>query len=292
MKVLVTGATGTVGAHVVRELQQRNVAVRAFVRDPHKATQLLGNDVELAVGDFADRGSIERALRGTDAMFLACANVPGQIEYECTAIDAAWAAGVKRVVKLSGPNAAVDSPLLFERWHGEIERHLLRAGVPWVLLRPSAYMTNVLAYAEAVTHTSRLFAPAGTALITYIDPRDVAAAAAVALATEGHVGRMYKLTGPRAISYAQIAQALSDATGRKIAYVNVPDEAARQAMIEAGLPAMMADSIVAVFASQRAGSQVRVTDTVSALIGRPARGFGEFARDYAALFGAAVPAVR
>jgi uncharacterized protein YbjT (DUF2867 family) len=238
MKVLVTGATGTVGAHVVRELRKRNVAVRAFVRDQPKAAQMLGHEVELAVGDFADRGSIERALDGADALFLACANVPAQIAYENSAIDAAQAAGIKRIVKLSGPDAAVDSSLLFERWHGEIERHLLRSGVPWVLLRPSAYMTNLLAYAEAITHTGRIFAPAGTAMITYIDPRDVAAAAAVTLATDRSTGRVYKLTGPQAITYEHIAQDLSEA------------------------------------------------------LGRPPRPFAEFARDHAALFGAAVPAVR
>jgi uncharacterized protein YbjT (DUF2867 family) len=286
MNILVTGATGTVGAHVVRELRKRGLTVSAFVRDRQKATQMLGTDVELAVGDFADRGSIERALQGVDRVFLACANTPGQIEYECATIDAARAAGVSQVVKLSGPGAAVDSALLFERWHGEIERHLLQSGVAYVLLRPSAYMTNLLAYAETIKHTGKLFAPAGAAQITYVDPRDVAAVAAVALATDGHAGRTYHLTGPEAISYARIARDLSTATGRQIEYFNVPDEAARQAMIEAGLPSMVAEAIVAVFASQRAGSQARVTDAVRALTGRERRSFAEFARDYAAVFGA------
>src|SRR5918911_1032860 len=143
MNVLVTGATGTVGSHVVRALRDRGVAVRAFVRDREKAERMLGDDVELAVGQFGDHGSVERALRGIDRLFLACGNVPGQVEHECAAIDAAARAGVARVVKLSGPRADVDSPLLFERWHGEIERHLLASGLPSVVLRPSAYMTNL-----------------------------------------------------------------------------------------------------------------------------------------------------
>jgi uncharacterized protein YbjT (DUF2867 family) len=286
MNVLVTGATGTVGAHVVRALGERGVAARALVRDREKASRLLGEDVELAVGDFADRGSIERALRGIDRLFLACGNVPGQVEHERAAIDAAKAAGVARVVKLSGPRAAVDSSLLFERWHGEIERHLLGSGLPWVLLRPSAYMTNLLANAETVTQTGRLFAPAGAAAITYVDPRDVAAAAAAALAEDGHEGSTYTLTGPEAITYERIADALSAATDRSIEYVDVPDAAARHAMLEAGLPALMADTIVDVFATQRAGSMARTTDAVKALTGREPRAFAQFARDHAALFGA------
>jgi uncharacterized protein YbjT (DUF2867 family) len=76
------------GAHVVPALQGQGVAARAFVRNRDKAAPAVGNDVELAVGDFADRGSIDRALRGTEAVFLACTNVPGQIEHECAAIDA------------------------------------------------------------------------------------------------------------------------------------------------------------------------------------------------------------
>jgi uncharacterized protein YbjT (DUF2867 family) len=291
MNVLVTGATGTVGAHVVRALRDRGASVRAFVREPERAAQLLGADVELAPGDFADYGSLERALRGTDRLFLACGNVPAQVAYECTAIDAARAAGVSRVVKLSGPRAAVDSPLLFERWHGEIEGHLSGSGLPSVRLRPSAYMSNLLAFAETIAHTGRLFAPAGTAEITYVDPRDVAAVAAVALVEDGHVGRTYELTGPQAITYREIAAELSAATGRGVEYVDVPDDAARQSMRDAGLPAPVADAIVAVFASQRAGSMVHTTGTVAALTGRPAGTFAQFARDHAAAFGAAdVPA--
>ena len=289
MTVLVTGATGTVGAHVMRELRERGVAVRAFVRDPERAALALGGEVEVAVGDLADRGSLDRALRGVDRLFLACGNVPGQVELECGAIDAARAAGVRRVVKLSGPRADVDSPLLFERWHGEIEEHLLRSGLPSVRLRPSAYMSNLLASAEAVKHTGRLFAPAGAAEISYVDPRDVAAAAVVALTTEGHEGATYVLTGPEAITYEQIARDLSAATGRTIEYVDVPEAAARQGMLDAGLPAIVADCIIDNFAAQREGSMARTTDAVSRLIGRKPGRFAEFARDHASLFGAGAP---
>jgi uncharacterized protein YbjT (DUF2867 family) len=290
MNVLVTGATGTVGAHVVRALRERGVMARAFVRDREKAASLLGEDVEVAVGDFADRSSIERALRGTEALFLACGNVPGQIEHESAVIDAANAAGVQRVVKLSGPRAAADSPLLFERWHGEIERRLLGSGLPSVMLRPSAYMTNLLAYAEAIAQPGKLFAPAGAAEIAYVDPRDVAAAAAAALVTAGHEGNAYPLTGPEAITYERIAQELSAATGRGIEYVDVPGKSAREAMLQSGLPAMMADVVVDVFASYRAGSQASTTDGVRALTGREPGTFAQFARDHATLFGAATSA--
>ncbi len=284
MRALVIGATGTVGAHVVRALEERGVAARAFVRDRERAARVLGEDVELAVGDLADPHSMERALRGTDRMFLACGNVRGQVELERAAIDAARAAGLALVVKLSGPRAAVDSPLLFERWHGEVERHLLRSGLPWVLLRPSAYMTNLLADVETVQRTGALFAPAGTARITYVDPRDVAACAAAALAGEGGEGTTHAVTGPEAIGFARIAQALSAASGRPIAYVDVPGDAAREALRAAGLPAMVADEVVAFFGVMRTGAMARTSDAVATLTGRRARSFAAFAREHASLF--------
>jgi uncharacterized protein YbjT (DUF2867 family) len=293
MKILVTGATGNVGGHVVRALAQQGLPVRAFVRDPDKAARMFGPDVELAPGDFADRRSIESALRGTDRLFLACGNTGGQIEYECAAIDAAAAAGVTRVVKLSGPDASADSPLIFERWHGVIEQHLSASGLPKVLLRPRTYMTNLLAYAGTVARTGMVFAPAGKAAISFVDPRDVAAAAAACLIGEGHENRTYTLTGPEAVTFGRVAQELSAATGRAVAYVDVSDEDARRAMIEDGLPAMLADAIVAIFAAQRAGSMVTTTDTVRDLTGREPRTIAQFAEDYAGMFApAAEPAPR
>ena len=284
MKILVTGATGNVGGHVVRALTERGMPVRAFVRDRDKAARVLGPDVELAVGDFADRGSIERALSGTDRLFLACGNVEEQIEYECTVIDAAAAAGIGRVVKLSGPDAAIDSPLVFERWHGAIEQHLADSGLPPVLLRPRTYMTNLLAYAGTVAQTGMIFAPAGTAAISFVDPRDVGRVAAECLIGDGHEGRTYTLTGPEAITFERVAGELSAATGRAVTYVDVTDEDARRAMIADGLPPMVADAIVAIFAAQRAGSMVSTTETIRDLTGRAPRTITDFARDYAGAF--------
>jgi uncharacterized protein YbjT (DUF2867 family) len=127
------------------------------------------------------------------------------------------------MVKLSGPDAAADSPLIFERRHGEIERHLAASGLPSVRLRPRTYMTNLLAYAGTVAETGMLFAPAGTAVISFVDPRDVGKAAAVCLTESIHDGQTYALTGPESISFERIAKELSVACGRTIANVNVDD---------------------------------------------------------------------
>jgi uncharacterized protein YbjT (DUF2867 family) len=284
-KMLVTGATGNVGSGVVRELQGRGVSVRAFVRDPDKAAAMLGDGVELVSGDFSNPESTRRALEGVEGVFLACANDPRQVEYETGVIDAARQAGVRRIVKLSALGAEIGSPVAFWDWHGRIEEHLLTSGIPAVVLRPTFSMTNLLGSADAVRHAGSLFAPANGARVAMIDPRDIAEVAAVALAEDTHDAKAYTLTGPEAIIFERVAEELSAAAGRRVEFVAVPDEAARQGMIEQGVPEFVAGEIVKVFGFLRRGDQDRTTDTVRALTGREPRGLAEFARDHAGLFG-------
>jgi uncharacterized protein YbjT (DUF2867 family) len=281
---LVIGATGNVGSHVVQELRAREMPVRAFVRDPERARALLGGDVELVVGDLADRATVASAVTGVARVFLSCGNVPRQVELECTAIDAAAAAGVERLVKLSAAAAAVDSPLLFPRWQGEIEEHLQGSPVPSVVLRPVDYMTNVLAFAEGIRRTGKLFAPLGGARTGMIDPRDVAAVGVLALAEPGHVGRSYTMTGPEAITYDEIARQLSRATGRTIEFVDIPDDVARREMLADGMPPLIVDFLVDLFGAMRRGLAAETTDTVRTLTGRQPHDFASFARAHADAF--------
>jgi uncharacterized protein YbjT (DUF2867 family) len=282
--ILVTGATGTAGSQVVRALSEQSQDVRVFVRDPDKAESLFGDAVELAPGDFTDPRSIQAALEGATEVFLSGPDDPRRVEWETSAIDAAAAAGVRRIVKLSSIVAKPGAPVAFWDWHGRIEQHLRKSRVSAVVLRSSFYMSNLLAAAEQVAHEGRLYAPAAAARIAMIDPRDVGAAAAAVLTTPGHGGRTYVLTGPKAITYAQVAADLSAATDRSVDFVDVSDEGAKQGMIQTGLPAFVADQIVKVFALARQGVADQVTATAQSLTGTPPRPFASFARDHAALF--------
>jgi uncharacterized protein YbjT (DUF2867 family) len=282
--ILVTGATGTAGAHVVRALLERSQAVRALVRDPDKGSSLFGDAVELAVGDFAEPGSVRAALQGAEAVFLSCADDPRRVEWETGAIDAAADMGVRRIVKLSSIVAEPGAPVAFWDWHGRVEQHLRRSGVPAVYLRSSFYLSNLLAGAGQVAQAGRLFAPAGDARISMIDPRDVGAAAAAVLAADGHDGRTYVLTGPEAVTHARVAAELAAATGRDVEFVDISDEDAKKAMIQAGLPAFVAEQIVAIFAQAREGVAEQVTASVQSLTGRPPRDLAAFARDHAHVF--------
>jgi len=285
-KILVTGATGTVGSILVPALRGRDSKVRALIHNPDHEGLFAGDDIELAFADFADPATLRTALQDVDAVFLACGNVPDQVAYECAVIDEAARSGVRRIVKLSARGAAIGSPVAYWDWHGQIERHLQASGIPSVLLQPGFLMTNLLVAAAQIGQ-GMLFAPAGAARIAMIDPADVAAAAAVALTTDEHESQTYVLTGPAAITYEQVALDLSAATGRRVGFVDIPSEAAAAALIEAGLPPFVARQVVTVFDQLRTGVQAETTQAVQQITGRPARPFAMFARDHAGAFSAA-----
>jgi uncharacterized protein YbjT (DUF2867 family) len=287
MTVLVTGATGNVGRAAVRELRGRGTPVRAFVRDGQRARALLGDDVELAIGDFADPAALRGALEDVDRLLLSSGDGPEKVGYERAVIAAAAAAGVGLIVKASALGARPGSPLPCLDWNGCIEQVLRGSGVPAVNLRSSFYMTNVLAAADQVARTGRLFAPAGSGAIAMIDPRDVGAVAAAVLTRDGDEGRDYVLTGGEAITYAQVAAALAAATGRVVEYVDVPPPAAYEALVAAGMPGWLVDHLDGAFGLIRRGEFEEVTDAVRVLSGRAPRTFADFARDHAGLFGEA-----
>ncbi|WP_367318182.1 NmrA family NAD(P)-binding protein [Streptomyces sp. HUAS ZL42] len=283
MAVLVTGATGNVGSRAVRELRDRGVHVRAFVRDPDKAAADLGSETELAVGDFAQLSTVRRAFDGVDRVFLICPNDLRQVEYGTEAIDAAAAAGLAQVVFLSTVGAQAGSPTVIFDQHGRIEEHLRRSGISGVVLQAGHLMSNLIGSAPAIAQTGRFFLPAGDAPIAMVDPRDVASAAAAVLTTTGHDDRTYQLTGPEAITYAEVARRLSSVLGRSVEYIDVPDEAALAGLAQAGLPPWLAEQVVALFGALRAGVNSSTTKTVRELTGHEPRRFEEFARSVAPL---------
>lgn len=191
---------------------------------------------------------------------------------------------MRRILKLSSIVAEPGASVAFWDWHGRVEQHLRQSRVSAVILRSSFYMSNLLTGAQQVAHEGRLYAPAGEARIAMIDPRDVGAAAAAILTTTGQDEQTYVLTGPEAITYAQVAAELSAATAREVEFIDVPDEGAKQGMIQAGLPDFVAEQVVAVFATLRQGVGEQVTATVESLTGSPPRDFASFAHDHSRLF--------
>jgi uncharacterized protein YbjT (DUF2867 family) len=275
--ILVTGATGNVGKPMVELLSDAGVPFRAFVRDPERARAVLGADVDLARGDFAESTTLDAALGGADRMFL----LSGNSELETDALGAAVRAGVGRVVKQSALGVGLDPP----PFHRRIEETLESSGLGFTHLRPTAFMQTLAGYLPALIDAEGVFRlPAGEGRVAWVDTRDISAVAFRALTEDGHEGKAYPITGPEPLSMAEVAEKLSAATGRRIRYEDVPRDTAHELMVERGLPAPFADFLVAFYGPVRDGATDFVTYTVPEVTGAPGRTFAAFAEEHASAF--------
>ena len=279
--IMVTGATGKVGSEAVLLLRQKQLPVRAFVRDAQKARALTESGAEIVEGDFDDPASVDKALTGVTSLILVSPAVPAQ---ELAVVDGAARAGVKHIVKVTS-KASADSPIARRRGQTEIEAGLTASGIDHTLLRANAYMQNVLALAPVIAKTSSFASSAGAGRIGMVDARDVAAAAAaIAASPTGHAGQTYHLTGPELITYGDIAAVLTDLLGRTITFRTQSAEKDRASMIAAGVPEPIAAMNAQAFSLIADGDAERLSQDVPSLVGRPARSFGRFAADYAQAF--------
>jgi uncharacterized protein YbjT (DUF2867 family) len=283
--ILVTGATGQNGRQVVHRLSARGVPVRALVRDRARANSLSTlPSVEIVQADMAHPETLGPALQGVERAFLNSSADPGMLGVQSNFIGAARKAGVRHVVKLSGIIPEPGSAFRFARMHAEIERRLEESGMAFTHLRAGEFMPVYFRQVPTIVAKNALFLPMEDAKIASIDIGDIADVAAAALTNAGHEGKIYPLTGPEALTMAEVAAVLSAATGRQIRYVNVSPEDARKSQLATGMPPYNADALAELFAERRKGKEARVSPMVQAILGRPATRFEEFARRNAAIF--------
>lgn len=280
--VLVTGATGGIGGHLLTALGGRDVTVRALVRDPDRLAGA-GVGVEVVRGDLRDPDAVAAALHGVDAAFLNSPSAPDAATTQIAVADAAATAGVNRLVLLSQFAARADSPVRFLRWHAAVEQHVRDLGIGHVVLRPNLFLQGLLAFAPLVAATGRFGAPIGDAAVSAVDVRDIADAAAAVLTGAGSDGAVHDLTGPRAVTHAEIAAALAEATGHPVSFDDLAPEAFAAAL-DGVLPPWQAAGLVEDYAHYARGEAARVDDAVAVLTGHPARTLEEFARDHVAAF--------
>ncbi|WP_190086432.1 NmrA family NAD(P)-binding protein [Streptomyces longisporoflavus] len=293
--ILITGATGAIGRSLAGQLRQAGAAFRALVRDEAKG-RAMGCD--FVVGDFDDPNSIIAALDGADRLFLNSAGaqpVDGEqpmIRQQKTVIDAAREAGITHVVKVSVWHARQGAKLS-QGAHGEIEEYLQASGLAWSLLQPAGFMQNFLT-PEAFTSDGNLISSYGSTPVAHIDCHDIAACATVLLAgpLAGPLAqeKAFVLTGPEALTDAEVADKVSSALGRPVGRAELPPDSLAAAMRSQGLPPRFADDIAFLVKEVAAGSQATITTTVRDITGRPARTFDDFlAANLQSLRAVAVP---
>ncbi len=278
--ILVTGPTGTIGSQVVNHLAtKQDVNIRAGVRTAEKGkTHFKSGTVTAVDFDYEKPETLAAACKGADKVFLLTPFAENQVELGTRLVDAAKAAGVKHIVKLSAMGADQEPGIQLGRWHRAIEKHIEASGIAWTFLRPNNFMDNFAGYYPP-DKEGAIYLPWGNGACSFIDARDVGAVAAAVLTSGGHEGKAYVPTGPEAFTIAQAAATLSEVTGRTIKYVDVPEGAAKKAMLDMGIPAWMADAMMELHGVDKAGYAAEVTGDVKKLTGQAPRSFRDYARD-------------
>jgi uncharacterized protein YbjT (DUF2867 family) len=285
--ILVTGATGYIGGEVVRRLSASGLPVRALVRSLERAEWMRELDgVEVVRGDLSEPGTLEAPLRDVEAAFLLSAAGPEQAKMQGNFVEASRRAGLGHVVKLSAAGADPASPVEVARWHAETEGQIVESGLAHTFLRPNFFMQNFDRYfAQTIVSEGAFSLPAGDGAAAMIDTRDVAAAAAVVLASpEDHEGEAYYLTGPEPVSFADAARELSAATGRPVRYRDVPPEEYGEAMLRAGEPEWLVNEFVQMGEAISRGFTAETSGTVREITGEAPTPFARYARDHAGAF--------
>lgn len=236
--VLVTGATGNTGRAVLDALAARGAPVRAMVRTEADRSRLPAG-VPVVAADFDDAASIAAALEGAGRAYLLTPSSERAEAQQQRFADLAAQAGVGHLVVLSQLAADEHSPVRFLRYHAAVEQHVRDLGIAYTFLRPNLFFQGLLAVAGTISAQGRFYAPIGEAPVSAVDVRDIAAVAATTLTEAGHEGATYTLTGPAAITHAQIAAALTSALGRDITFIDVPARRLRRQ--PAGHTAALAD---------------------------------------------------
>jgi uncharacterized protein YbjT (DUF2867 family) len=286
--ILVLGATGTIGRHLVPLLIERGAPTRALAREPAKVPPRAGLDV--VRGDLDDPSTLKPALDGVTTVFLLTAPTTPGPHHDLAVLDAATAAAsVERIVRLSAiaTGERVDDGTVIGPWHQEADAAVRASGLAWTILRPTTFASNTLWWADAIRAGQPVDNPTGDGTQGIVDPRDVAAVAAEVLsghATEDHAGRTYTLTGPELLSVPDQAAQLSAELGGPIDLVDRPLDETRAGLVAAGTDPAVVATMIAGMGYVRAGRNAVVTDDVPSILGRPATTFATWSHDHRELF--------
>jgi len=279
--ICITGAGGTLGVEVIRQLELVPAAFRGAFFSERRAEAARAKGLEAVVIDYNRPETLHAAFQGCDTVFLLGPNALNQTELELNAVEAARAAGVRHIVKQSVMGAEDDYSLA--HIHRPVEQAIEASGMVWTFLRPNSFMQNTVTFMAPTIRTEGAFYSAtGAARISHIDVRDIAAVAVRALTEPSHEGAIYQLSGPEALSYDQIAEELSRALGRVIRHIRIPPADLKAAMLAEGMPEAIADRMLDLERYFRENHASRITGDVKQQTGREPRRFADYARETAA----------
>jgi uncharacterized protein YbjT (DUF2867 family) len=284
--ILLTDPTGTVGNAVIKQLaasDQTNQIIRAAVDTKNKADKIK-HAHEIANIDYTRPETIADALNNVDRLFLRIPPSVEMVDISSSIIEEAKKNGVKFIVKLSTMGADLDPGYTSGRLHRQVEKIIEESGIPFAFLRPNSFMQNFLTRSsQTIKNQNVFYLPAGDGKISFVDARDVAAVVVEVLTNNGsrHINKIYDITGPEALSHSQVAEILSKETGRRISYVDISEEDARNGMKKMGVGDWFIDNAMELYRIYRSGYRSQVTTVVEKLTEQKPTSFSQFARDYA-----------
>jgi uncharacterized protein YbjT (DUF2867 family) len=280
--ILVTGATGNVGAEVAGMLAASGHPVRAMTRRPRDVR--MPDGVEVVYGDAADPAGLGDAFHGIDRAFLMTAQPIGSAPrptHDINLAAAARRAGVTHIVKLSVYGAGTGDDAVYG-WHTDAENAVIDTGIDHTFLRPGRFMSNALHWAPMIRRGNEVRIPFATRPAASIDPADIAAIAVAALTTGDHRNTAYRLSGPQVLTPAEELEILGDALGRRLRLVEPSVEEAKAGLLASGAAPEIVDAILAHTLESDDGTQV--LPAMPGLLGRPPRTFAQWARAHAGAF--------
>ena len=274
MTVVVIGGTGPLGSEVVRELVARGVSVRAVSR---RIDAPRPDGAELVTADLGDRESLDRAFAGAARVFLLSSPARDQTTLETSGIEAAERAGIEHVVKVSNiPISRLDDGLHGN--HRAIERRLAASPIVSTVLQPS-FFTSVLERQLGLLRRGRFVMPTGDGRIAWIDPRDIAAVAAEVLSRDEPPTGAIPLTGPEALSAAELVDRIVRVTGADVTLLQPDRRRWRADLVASGMDPWLADSTRRLYARVARGALSHVSPCVAQVLGRPPRPIEDWLRD-------------
>jgi (4-alkanoyl-5-oxo-2,5-dihydrofuran-3-yl)methyl phosphate reductase len=265
MTYLITGGTGDVGARVTRQLLDLNLRPRVLVRNAEKARALFGEATEIYVGDLAIPATTRPAMQGVHTLFLV--NVGPEISQRDQAAAAiAREEGVRRIVKLSSLD--VEHGLAIGAWHEKGEAAIRASGVAFTFVRPTGFMSNLLAWAHSIQTEGIVRSSAGNGGRPFIHSEDIAAVTVVALLDDAYAGRILSITGPESLTFADATRIIGRAIGKALVYQTISDEDAGERYSKVSGSPEETEAHVALWRAIRKGRLAAITNEAERILGR------------------------
>jgi uncharacterized protein YbjT (DUF2867 family) len=285
--ILVTSATGTVGSEVINQLSSAtDVNIKAAVHSVENVKRVKGDKTEVVLINYNKPETLTEALNDVDKIFLLTPDVPNAPELASNLVIEAKKAGIRHIVKQSVMGADLESDVGTLRLHRQAEKIIEQSGIPFTFLRPNEFMQNFINFhSPSIKSNNAFYVPLEDAKVSLVDVRDIAAVAVKSLTDDKHNNnKTYLITGPEALSYHQAAEILSNATGKKISYVNISEEEAREAMKEMGMSDWLINTISELSDYFRKGNASQISSAVEEVTGKKPISFSQFAKDYVEAF--------